>query len=115
LCKISVSHNDADEDLSLCMILCLFVNRYPCFGEPVTSTFRVLVNLLDPEGGQQQLQKLGNYPLINMVPYPRRHEYFTDQLITVSSIPGRPSTMYRTSYEAVVKPKLHLFGTYKQF
>lgn len=55
--------------------------------EPVTSTFRVLVNLLDPEGGRQQLQKLGNYPLINMVPYPRRLEYFTDQLITCVNYP----------------------------
>jgi len=42
--------------------------------EPVASTFRVLVDLLDPEGGQQQLQKVGNYPLINMVSYPGKPE-----------------------------------------
>jgi hypothetical protein len=55
--------------------------------EPVATTFRVHVDLLDPEGGQQQLQKVGNYPLINMVSYPRRLEYSTDQLITRVNYP----------------------------
>lgn len=32
LCKISVLHNDVDEDLSLFMMPCALVNRYPCFG-----------------------------------------------------------------------------------
>jgi hypothetical protein len=86
-CKISVSHNDVDEDLSLCMMPCPFVNRYPCFGGACCLHPRVLMDLLDPDGGRQQLQKVGNYLLFNVVSYPRRLEYFTDQLVTCVNFP----------------------------
>lgn len=74
------------------------------------------LDLLDPEVGWQQLQKVDNYLLINMVSYPKRLEYFSKQLITHTCQLCLDDLLpcSQTSYEVIILPKLHSCDTCKQ-